>query len=296
MTVSYVNLKPKQDLFEVNNMEILDLKKKAVQLRKRTWELIYKHHNGHTGSDLSCTDILVALYYDVMNQNAKNFGQKDVDTYIQSKGHAVEIWYEILADLGYINQKDLDERYSTFNSPYIGHPTTEVHGMAFHTGSLGHGLGLGVGVSLAAKMNHSQKHIYVLMGDGEQAEGSIWEAAMAAGNYSLDNLTAIVDHNDLQISGTTDSVMRSNPISDKYRAFGWDVQEVDGNNMEALVNILNKANNTNKPRLIIANTVKGKGITVAENRADWHHKIPSPEEYEQGIKQLNAQMEALENE
>ena len=124
---------------------------------------------------------------------------KDVDTYIQSKGHAVEIWYEILADLGYINQKDLDERYSTFNSPYIGHPTTEVHGMAFHTGSLGHGLGLGVGVSLAAKMNHSQKHIYVLMGDGKQAEGSIWEAAMAAGNYSLDNLTAIVDHNDLQL-------------------------------------------------------------------------------------------------
>ncbi|MCF1784104.1 transketolase [Lactobacillus mulieris] len=277
-------------------MEILDLKKKAVQLRKRTWTLIYKHHNGHTGSDLSCTDILVALYYDVMNQNTNNFGKKDIDTYIQSKGHAVEIWYEILADLGYIDQKDLDKKYSTFNSPYIGHPTTEVHGMAFHTGSLGHGLGLGVGVSLAAKMNRSQKHIYVLMGDGEQAEGSIWEAAMAAGNYSLDNLTAIIDHNDLQISGTTDSVMRSNPISDKYRAFGWDVQEVDGNNMEALINILNKANNTNKPRLIIANTVKGKGITVAENRADWHHKIPSPEEYEQGIKQLDAQMEALENE
>lgn len=231
-----------------------------------------------------------------MNQNADNFGQKDVDTYIQSKGHAVEIWYEVLADLGYIDRDDLEERYSTFNSPYIGHPTTDVKGMEFHTGSLGHGLGLGVGVALAAKMDHSPKHTYVLMGDGEQAEGSIWEAAMSAGNYSLDNLTAIVDHNDLQISGTTDTVMRSNPLGDKYRAFGWDVKEVNGNDMTALVNILSKPNATGKPRVIIANTVKGKGITVAENRADWHHKIPTEAEYQEGLRELDAQMEALENE
>lgn len=276
-------------------MDTLDLKKKAVELRKRTWELIYNHKNGHTGSDLSCTDILVALYYSVMNQNKDNFGQKDVDTYIQSKGHAVEIWYEVLADKGYIDRDDLEKRYSTFNSPYIGHPTTDVKGMEFHTGSLGHGPGLGVGVALAAKMDNSSKHTYVLMGDGEQAEGSVWEAAMAAGNYSLDNLTAIVDHNDLQISGTTDSVMRSNPISDKYRAFGWDVQEVDGNDVGALVDVLTKENDTNKPRMIIANTVKGKGITVAENRADWHHKIPTEAEYKEGLRELDAQMEALNN-
>lgn len=276
-------------------MDILDLKKKAVELRKRTWELIYNHKNGHTGSDLSCTDILVALYYSVMNQNKDNFGQKDVDTYIQSKGHAVEIWYEVLADKGYIDRNDLEKRYSTFNSPYIGHPTTDVKGMEFHTGSLGHGLGLGVGVALAAKMDNSLKHTYVLMGDGEQAEGSIWEAAMSAGNYNLDNLTAIVDHNDLQISGTTDSVMHSNPLGDKYRAFGWDVQEVDGNDVGALVDILTKPNDTNKPRMIIANTVKGKGITVAENRADWHHKIPTEVEYKEGLHELDAQMEALNN-
>ena len=133
------------------------------------------------------------------------------------------------------------------------------------------------------------------MGDGEQAEGSVWEAAMSAANYSLDNLTAIVDHNDLQITGTTDSVMRSNPISDKYRAFGWDVQEVDGNDLAALVDILTKPNNTNKPRLIVANTVKGKGITAAENRADWHHKIPTEAEYQEGLRELDAQMEALNN-
>ena len=277
-------------------MDTLELRKKAVQLRKRTWQLIYNHHNGHTGSDLSCADILVAPYYQVINQNADNFGQKDVDTYIQSKGHAVEIWYEVLADLGYIDRDDLEERYSTFNSPYIGHPTTDVKGMEFHTGSLGHGLGLGVGVALAAKMDHSPKHTYVLMGDGEQAEGSIWEAAMSAGNYSLDNLTAIVDHNDLQITGTTDTVMRSNPLGDKYRAFGWDVKEVNGNDMTALVNTLSKPNATGKPRVIIANTVKGKGITVAENRADWHHKIPTEAEYQEGLRELDAQMEALENE
>ena len=274
-------------------MDTLELRKKAVQLRKRTWQLIYNHHNGHTGSDLSCADILVALYYQVINQNADNFGQKDVDTYIQSKGHAVEIWYEVLADLGYIDRDDLEERYSTFNSPYIGHPTTDVKGMEFHTGSLGHGLGLGVGVALAAKMD---QHTYVLMGDGEQAEGSIWEAAMSAGNYSLDNLTAIVDHNDLQITGTTDTVMRSNPLGDKYRAFGWDVKEVNGNDMTALVNTLSKPNATGKPRVIIANTVKGKGITVAENRADWHHKIPTEAEYQEGLRELDAHMEALENE
>lgn len=277
-------------------MNILELKKKAVALRKRTWQLIYNHQNGHTGSDLSCADILVALYYAVMNQNAENIGQKDVDTYIQSKGHAVEIWYEILADKGYIDRADLEKRYSTFNSPYIGHPTTEVKGMEFHTGSLGHGLGLGVGVALVAKMKQSRKHIYVLMGDGEQAEGSIWEAAMAAGNYNLDNLTAIIDHNDLQISGTTDSVMRSNPLSTKYRAFNWDVLEVNGNNMGDVVNVLTKPNDTNKPRLIIANTVKGKGISAAENRADWHHKIPTATEYQAGLQELDAQMEALNNE
>lgn len=276
-------------------MDKLELKKKAVELRRRTWQLIYNHQNGHTGSDLSCTDILVTLYYEVMNQNAENIGEKNIDTYIQSKGHAVEIWYEILADKGYIVRSDLEKRYSTFNSPYIGHPTTEVKGMEFHTGSLGHGLGLGVGVALAAKMNQSSKHVYVLMGDGEQAEGSVWEAAMAAGNYNLDNLVAIIDHNDLQISGTTDSVMRSNPLSDKYLAFNWDVAEVNGNNMDDLVNILTKSNNTNKPRLIIANTVKGKGISMAENRADWHHKIPSATEYKQGLKELDAQMEALNN-
>lgn len=277
-------------------MNILELKKKAVALRKRTWQLIYNHQNGHTGSDLSCADILVALYYAVMNQNAENIGQKDVDTYIQSKGHAVEIWYEILADKGYIDRVDLEKRYSTFNSPYIGHPTTEVKGMEFHTGSLGHGLGLGVGVALAAKMKQSRKHIYVLMGDGEQAEGSIWEAAMAAGNYNLDNLTSIIDHNDLQISGTTDSVMRSNPLSTKYRAFNWEVLEVNGNNMGDVVNVLTKPNDTNKPRLIIANTVKGKGISAAENRADWHHKIPTATEYQAGLQELDAQMEALNNE
>ena len=198
-------------------MDTLDLKKKAVQLRKKTWQLIYQHNNGHTGSCLSCTDILVALYYGVMNQTPDNLNKPDTDTYIQSKGHAVEIWYEILADKGYISQKDLDNGYSTFNTPFIGHPTTEVKGMEFHTGSLGHGLGLGVGVALAAKINKNKKRTFVLMGDGEQAEGSIWEAAMAAGNYNLDNLIAIVDHNELQISGTTNTVTSTGLLDGMFK-------------------------------------------------------------------------------
>lgn len=276
-------------------MNILELREKAIELRKRTWQLIHSHKNGHTGSDLSCADILVTLYYQVMNQTVDNFGKKNTDVYIQSKGHAIEIWYEILADKGYIDRADLENRYSTFNSPYIGHPTTDVKGIEFHTGSLGHGLGLGVGVSLAAKIDHDKKHVYVLMGDGEQAEGSIWEAAMAASNYHLDNLTAIIDHNNLQITGKTDTVMRSNPLGAKYGSFGWDVQEVNGNDISALVDILNKPNTTKQPRIIIANTIKGKGISFAENQAVWHHKIPNEKEYQEGLHELDQQMEVLNN-
>lgn len=276
-------------------MNILELRKKAIELRKRTWQLIHSHKNGHTASDLSCADILVTLYYQVMNQTVDNFGKKNTDVYIQSKGHAIEIWYEILADKGYIDRADLENRYSTFNSPYIGHPTTDVKGIEFHTGSLGHGLGLGVGVSLAAKIDHDKKHVYVLMGDGEQAEGSIWEAAMAASNYHLDNLTAIIDHNNLQITGKTDTVMRSNPLGAKYDSFGWDVQEVNGNDISALVDILNKPNTTKQPRIIIANTIKGKGISFAENQAVWHHKIPNEKEYQEGLHELDQQMEVLNN-
>lgn len=275
-------------------MSIHKLELKAANLRKKIWELIYEHNTGHTGSDFSCVDILVALYYGTMNQNPKNFKERDTDTYIQSKGHAVEVLYEVLADRGYFPESDL-KSFSAFNSPYIGHPTNHVNGIEVNTGSLGHGLGLGVGIALAAKMDKSSKRVFVLTGDGEQAEGSIWEAAMSAGNYKLDNLTAIIDHNNLQITGSTDDVMQSNPLASKYAVFGFEVTEIDGNDMTALVKVLNMPNTSTKPRLIIANTIKGKGISFMENVAKWHHGVPTQEQFELGMKELNKKLEELNN-
>ncbi|MDD9149993.1 MULTISPECIES: transketolase [unclassified Sporolactobacillus] len=269
------------------------LKLKAAQMRLATWNMIFQAKTGHTGSDLSCTDILVALYYGVLNQTPKTFSDPDRDRYIQSKGHAVEILYNVLADRGYFPKSDLF-RYSQFDSPYIGHPTNHINGIEMNTGSLGHGLGLSVGIAVAGKLDKRDYHVYTLMGDGEQAEGSVWEAAMAAGNYQLDNLTAIIDHNRLQISGPTTDVMNSEPLADKYEAFGFSVTEIDGNDMTALVDALTVPNETGKPRLILADTVKGKGISFAENQAGWHHRVPDEAQYKQGVQELEAVIGGLE--
>lgn len=273
-------------------MKTKELELRAARMRLATWKMIYHAKTGHTGSDLSCADIVTAMYNGVLKQTPKTFDDPNRDRYVQSKGHAVEILYNVLADAGYFPFTDL-QTYSQFNSPYIGHPTNHVNGIEVNTGSLGHGLGLSVGMALAGKLNEKSYHVYTLMGDGEQAEGAVWEAAMAAGNYHLDNLTAIIDHNCLQISGPTKQVMNSDPLDKKYLAFGFDVQEIDGNDMDQIVSSLTEANQTNKPRLIIANTVKGKGISFAENKANWHHRVPTKEEYEQGVKELNKKIGGL---
>jgi Transketolase, N-terminal subunit len=275
-------------------MEVKDLQIKAYQLRKQTWKMIYKAKNGHTGSDLSCADILTALYYRIMNQTPANFKNIDRDYYIQSKGHAVEILYSILADKGYFPKSDL-KNYSQFNSPFIGHPNNHINGIEMNTGSLGHGLSISVGIALAAKLNNKSYRVYTLMGDGEQAEGSVWEAAMSAGNFHLDNLTAIIDHNGLQITGPIEDVMNSEPLADKYKAFGFDVFEVNGNDMKQLVDALSINNENGKPKLVIANTVKGKGISFAENQASWHHKVPSEDQYREGLEELDKQIVRLRN-
>ncbi|WP_412989158.1 transketolase [Pediococcus siamensis] len=272
-----------------------ELKLKAAELRKATWQMIYRAKTGHTGSDLSCTDILVALYYQALNQTPETFKDPNRDRYVQSKGHAVEILYNVLADRGYFPKSDL-LTYSQFKSPYIGHPTNHINGIELNTGSLGHGLGLSVGIALAGKLDHRDYHVYTLMGDGEQAEGSVWEAAMSAGNYQLDNLTAIIDHNRLQISGPTVDVMNSEPLADKYRAFGFDVIEVDGNNIAELVSALTTKNTPKRPKLILADTIKGKGISFAENQASWHHRVPTETEYQQGLDELDEVIGGLKNE
>lgn len=276
-------------------MNIKALELKAAEMRLATWKMIYKAKTGHTGSDLSCADILVALYGEVLDQTAENFDDPNRDRYIQSKGHAVEILYNVLADKGYFPKSDLNS-YSQFKSPYIGHPTNHINGIEMNTGSLGHGLGLSVGIALAGKMNNQNYHVYTLMGDGEQAEGSVWEAAMSAGNYRLDNLTAIIDHNRLQISGPISQVMDSEPLIEKYEAFGFDVVEVNGNDMSELVPALETSNNAGKPKLILADTIKGRGISFAENQASWHHKVPTKEEYEQGVEELELVIGGLKNE
>jgi len=276
----------------MKKLDIQALEQKAIELRKATWKMIYAAKTGHTGSDLSCTDILVALYYRVMNQTAATFTDPDRDRYIQSKGHAVEVLWNVLADRGYFPMADL-KTYSQFKSPYMGHPNNHVKVIEMNTGSLGHGLALSVGIAKAAKMNGQSYHTYTLMGDGEQAEGSVWEAAMAASNFKLDNLTAIIDHNGLQITGKTTDVMNSEPLKAKYEAFGWHVLEIPGNEMQAVVTALEAAPETGKPTLILADTTKGAGVKFAENKAEWHHKVPTEEQYQEALATFDQQLKEV---
>lgn len=267
-----------------------ELKKKAAEIRKDVIEMVCEAKTGHTGSDLSCADILVALYYKILNIDPQNPDWEDRDRYIQSKGHAVEALWAILADKGFFPKEEL-KTFSQYKSRLMGHPNNKVEGIEMNTGSLGHGLAVSVGTALAAKMDDKAYQTYTLMGDGELAEGSVWEAAMAAAHYKLDNLTAIIDRNGLQITGPSESVMGVEPLADKWRAFGWQVLEVDGNDIDALIKALEFPHETQKPKMIIAHTVKGKGVSVAENVASWHHHVPSAEEKATALEELNAQME-----
>ncbi|MDR2977319.1 MAG: transketolase [Streptococcaceae bacterium] len=266
-------------------MEIKDLQKTAVEIRKEVLKMIKTSGTGHTGSDLSCADILVALYYAVMDVDAKKPEMDGRDQYVQSKGHAVEALWAVLADKGFIDRTEL-ATFSQFGSRLIGHPNNKVPGVEMNTGSLGHGLPVSVGIALAAKLDGKDYHTYTLMGDGEMAEGSVWEGAMAAANFKLDNLTAIIDRNRLQISGASESVMRVEDLRAKWEAFGWEVHEVDGNDIAQLVEILKRPNVSEMPKMVIALTTKGKGVSFMENQAAWHHKVPSDEEYLQALKEL----------
>jgi transketolase len=198
-----------------------------------------------------------------------------------------------LADKGFIAKEEL-KTFSQFNSRLIGHPNNKVPGVEMNTGALGHGLPISVGMALAAKMDGKSYKVYTLMGDGEQAEGSVWEGAMAASQYKLDNLVAIIDRNSLQITGNTEDVMSIEPLADKWRSFGWEVVGVDGNDIEQLVHTFSNVPKTvGKPTMVIANTVKGKGISIAENQVGWHHRVPTKEEYDLAVEELSQQLEVL---
>lgn len=274
--------------------EIKELYKKAVLVRKRTIEIIGNAAGGHIGGSLSAVDILVALHFDIMNIDPKNPEMKGRDRFIMSKGHSVESYYSTLESCGFITAEMLDT-YGKFNSLLAGHPTRKVPGIEVNSGALGHGLSVGVGLALAAKRSGESYMTYVLMGDGEHGEGSIMEAAAAAGHYKLNNLVAIIDRNQLQISGRTEEVCAVDDLEGKYRACGWNVDECNGHDMNELLQVFRNARQSEKPTFIIAHTVKGKGVSFMENRAGWHHKLPSKEQIELAFAELDKQMEEIKN-
>jgi transketolase len=269
-----------------DTMEIKELELKAKAIRRQVIKLIYGAKGGHTGGALSSTDILTALFYGVMNFDPKYPKWENRDRFILSKGHSVEPYWSILADLGFFDQEEL-RTYSQFGTRLIGHPNNKVPGVEMNTGSLGHGLPVAVGMAIAAKKDGRKNKVYVLMGDGEQAEGSVWEGAMAASHYKLDNLVAILDRNHLQISGNTEDVMSLEPLADKWTSFGWHVKKINGNSMTELVEAFRSTPySVGKPTLILAETTKGKGVSFMENNPSWHHKVPTPEQYELALKEL----------
>jgi transketolase len=264
---------------------------KSIQYRRTILEIIKTANAGHTGGSLSCIDILNVLYNRIMDITPENFDQVERDHYIHSKGHSVEALYTVLADQGFFPAEKLQtmERYG---SPLIGHPTRDVPGIEHNTGSLGHGLSFAVGFALAAKKAGRKDRVFVLMGDGELTEGSVWEAAMSAANFQLDNLVAIVDRNGLQITGPTERVMRLEPLEDKFRAFGFEVCSVDGHDPTAMTALFERLPfQAGRPNLVIAHTVKGKGISFMENQVGWHHRVPTDQEFQQAMQELAASEE-----
>ena len=256
-----------------------NLKAKALEIRENILDMVYRAKAGHIGGDFSVCDILVSLYYLHMNVSPQDMDNPNRDRFILSKGHSVEALYCVLADRGFFPKEDL-ETFSSFGSKYIGHPNNKVNGIEMNSGSLGHGLSVAVGMAIAAKMDNAPYRIYTVMGDGELAEGSVWEGAMAAGHYKLDNLTAVIDRNRLQISGTTEEVMTQDSQEERWNSFGWNVIKAKGNDINDLDRAFNEAKACKgKPSIIIAETVKGCGVSFMENSAKWHHKVPSDEEY-----------------
>lgn len=270
-------------------MDDKQLELKSLEYRKTILRIIKHGGAGHTAGSLSCIDILNVLYNHVMNVSPANFTDPDRDRYIQSKGHSVEALYTVLADRGFFAATELDT-LNQFQSHFIGHPTRKVPGVEQNTGALGHGLSIAVGVALSAKMDGRHYRVYTLLGDGELAEGSSWEASMTAAHYQLDNLIVIVDRNTLQITGPTEEVNALEPLEDKFRSFGYAVRHCDGNSVVELRETLEQVPFVaGKPNLLIAHTVKGKGISFMENALKWHHKVPDDEQYTQAMQELEQQ-------
>ncbi len=266
----------------------------AEKNRKRLVEVVYRAKAGHIGGDLSCLNVMTALYFDVMkNLNPQEPKAAERDRFVLSKGHCVEALYVTLEAKGFLKPEVLDT-LGQFGSVLSGHPTIEVPGIEVNSGALGHGLSIGTGMAIAAKMDKKSWKTYVLMGDGEQGEGSVYEAAMAAHKYQLDNLVAIIDRNHLQISGNTEDVMPIDSIRERWSAFGWDVVTMNGDSMEDILRTFHAIGYTNKkPHLIISETTKGKGVSFMEGIAKWHHGVLNEEQCKEAVAEIDQRIASM---
>lgn len=269
-------------------LSVAELQLKSIHYRKTILSIIHRAKAGHTGGSLSCIDILNVLYNHVLNVSPATFTDPDRDRYIQSKGHSVEALYTVLADKGFYPASEL-ETLNQYKSHFIGHPTRKIPGVEQNTGALGHGLPIAVGTALAAKKDGRAYRVFTLLGDGELEEGSNWEASMSAAHYKLDNLVVIVDYNKLQITGPVESVTGITDLAQKFTAFGYAVREVDGNAIPDLLAVFESLPfQPGKPNLILAHTVKGKGVSFTENQVAWHHHVPTADELTAALAELNA--------
>ncbi len=272
-----------------------DLELRSIRYRRKLLQIIKAAGAGHTGGDLSCIDILNVLYNRVLNVSPETFASPDRDRYIQSKGHCAEALYVVLADNGFFPEDDL-ATLAQYQSKFTGHPTRKVPGVEHNTGALGHGLAVAVGIAIAGKLHDEPYGVFTLLGDGELNEGSSWEASLLAAHRGLDNLVVIVDRNGLQITGRTEDVLAIEPLADKLAAFGYSVRIVDGHDIAQLLEAFDAVPfEPGKPSLILAETVKGKGVSFIENVTSWHHHVPSDEEYQVAMRELGQAEQRLLN-
>ena len=267
--------------------QIKELEAKAKQIRRFIIQMLAKAGSGHPGGSLSATDLITVLYFgNILRHNPKNTDWPDRDRFHMSKGHCCPLWYAVLAESGYF---PVDQLWTLrqLGSLLQGHPDRRTPGIDVASGSLGQGISVGVGMSLAAKIDQKDYRIYVLIGDGETQEGNIWEAAMAASHYKCDNLCGILDYNGFQIDGRVKDIMNIEPVIGKWQAFGWHVIEIDGHNIGEILSAYQEAKTVKgKPSIIIAHTIKGKGVSFMENVVDFHGRAPTKEEAEKALKEL----------
>ena len=266
---------------------IRELESIAKRVRRHSIRMIYQAGSGHPGGSLSGTDVMVALYFHIMKHDPKRPDWTDRDRFVLSKGHAAPALYAVLAESGYFPVEELDT-LRKMGSRLQGHPCMgKTPGIEMSTGSLGHGLAAGNGMALAAKLDRKLYRIYVLLGDGEMDVGETWEAMMLASHYKLDNITAYVDRNKLQLDGPTEKIMSLEPLADKWKAFGWHVIEINGHNMKEIIHATNEAKSIKgKPTVVICHTIKGKGVSYMEGTTHFHGKAPNDQEYQQAMKEL----------